>query len=150
MNINKSWYIKPKGIPEHDSAGGVIVRKEGTQIFFATTHEIDTNSLILPKGHVEKGEDFESAARREIKEETGLAELKLICFLDTKERLDYEKKGWKKTHYYLFFTTQKTGIPTDSKHQKVVWVKLEEYTKHLWPEQQDLISENINKIKSSI
>ncbi len=148
MKIDKSWYIKPIGIPEHDAAGGVVIRKENNKILFATTKEIDLGDLVLPKGRVEKGESNEKTARREIEEETGLKNLRLIGLLGTKERLNFEKDAWKTTYYFLFSTNQIDGIPTDPKHEAVVWLPLEEYKKHLWPEQRELIKENLEKIKS--
>jgi 8-oxo-dGTP pyrophosphatase MutT (NUDIX family) len=150
MKINKSWYIKPKGVPEHDAAGGIVIRKENGKIYFATTYEIDVKALVLPKGHVEKGESFENAARREIKEETGLIKLNIICFLGMKERFGLDKTSWKKTHYFLFITEQIKGIPSDPKHKGMVWLRLSDYKKHLWPEQRELIKENLEKIAKTI
>lgn len=148
MKIDETWYVKPEGIPEHNAAGGVVIRRKGKNIYFATTFEIDTDALVLPKGHVEKDESFEECARREIEEEAGLRDLQLITYLGKKERLDFPKESWKKTHYFLFKTEQIDGVPTDPKHRKVVWLPLKEYTNHLWPEQRDLIKENLARIKS--
>lgn len=150
MKIDKSWYIKPKGVPEHDAAGGIVIRKENEKIYFAATYEIDVKALVLPKGHVEKGESFEDAARREIKEETGLKNLNMICPLGIKERFGFDKTSWKKTYYLLFTTGQIKGIPSDPKHKKVVWLRLSDYKKHLWPEQRALVKENLEKIKEAI
>lgn len=150
MKIDDTWYIKPNGISEHDCAGGVVVRFENNKIYFAVSHEIDIDILTLPKGHVESGEDFEHTARREVEEETGLIDLKLIEFLGTKERLNFEKTSWKKTHYYLYTTTQIDAKPTDSKHEKVVWLPINEYKNHLWREQRELIEKNLDKIKSLV
>lgn len=150
MKIDSSWYIKPKGISEHECAGGVVVKIKNGQIYFATTLELDTNVLYLPKGHVDEGEDIETAARREIEEETGIRDLKLIEFLGIKERLNFKKTSWKNTHYFLFTTNQEDSKPTDPKHIEVVWVSLSDFNKHLWPEQRELIKENMETIQSVV
>ena len=59
------------------SAGGVIVR-HGLVLL---VRQSATNTWAFPKGHVEGRESLLDAARREIHEETGLAELRLICVL---------------------------------------------------------------------
>jgi 8-oxo-dGTP pyrophosphatase MutT (NUDIX family) len=48
----------------------------------------------LPKGKLEKGEDFESAALREVSEETGLKELEMMRYLTTTYHT-YELPGQK-------------------------------------------------------
>ena len=91
FKIDDTWYIRPGRMPEHDCAGGVVVRFSLDEIYLATTGEIDTGILNLPKGHVEDGEELVMAARREIEEETGINKLTLIKYLGVKERLDFEK-----------------------------------------------------------
>lgn len=60
-----------------DSAGGVVVRRTASGPLFLLIRD-PYHNWGLPKGHVETGESAESAARREVAEETGLAELELI------------------------------------------------------------------------
>lgn len=146
--IDKSWYVKTKGILEHTSAGGVIVRLEDKKINIAFVKEKGLSNYVLPKGRVEKGETLEEAALREIKEEAGLTDLKLIGKLGARERLDFEKDFWKITHYFLFITEQKDGIPTDPNHKYgVFWFPLDKLPPIFWPEQKELIVENRSKIK---
>ena len=76
--VNESWYKRPPGIFEHTSAGGVVVRWENARIYVALIREKGYQSYILPKGHVDEGESLEQAARREIEEEAGLTNLKLV------------------------------------------------------------------------
>lgn len=77
-----------------DSAGGVVIRRTSSGPLFLLIRD-PYHNWGLPKGHVEPGETAESAARREVAEETGLAELELIddvatidwFFQDRRERV---------------------------------------------------------------
>ena len=149
--IDKSWYTRPPGLLEQLSAGGVVVRLENNQVFIALATQKGRTGFILPKGRVEDGEDLKQAAMREIEEETGLHRLKLLMPLGVKERLDYGKKNWKKTHYFLFLTDQADGTPTDIQyHDEVEWFPLESFPDLFWPEQTQLIRENLQKIENAI
>lgn len=54
-------------------AGGIVVRAEGsTARILLTRGRKDPRHWIFPKGHVEPGESSEAAARREVREETGV------------------------------------------------------------------------------
>ena len=74
--IDASWYQRPTDVSERVASGGVVVRLHDEQIFVALTREGDMEEYVLPKGGVESGEDLLEAAYREIKEETGLTDLK--------------------------------------------------------------------------
>ena len=50
-------------------AGALVYRNDGDE--FLLTHRIKRADYSFPKGHLEVGESFEEAARREILEETG-------------------------------------------------------------------------------
>ena len=151
MKIDDSWYIKPSGITEHNSAGGVVARILGVNIFIGLAKEGDHSGLVLPKGHVDNGENIEDAAKREIIEETGISDLKLITKLGICERLDFEKTSWKITTYFLFKTGQIGGTPTDPHHtEKITWINLNDLDQIFWPEQRKLIQENKDKIISLI
>jgi len=73
----------------HASAGGVVVGKNKKMVLV----EQHSNTWSLPKGGIEKGESAIDAARREIKEETGLVELNHIGDLGTYERYSIDKAG---------------------------------------------------------
>jgi 8-oxo-dGTP pyrophosphatase MutT (NUDIX family) len=56
--------------PTH--AGGVVFRRSGGGVqYLLVQADRDRTQWVLPKGHVEPGEDFRQAAVREIQEETG-------------------------------------------------------------------------------
>lgn len=149
--IDDSWYVRPKGVPLHEAAGGVIVRKEGDRILVAFIREQDFETLALPKGHVDEGESPEETAIREIEEESGLSDLQFVCSLGVKERLNFKKTSWKVTHYYLYTTRQVGGKPTDPKHpHPPSWHALADLPDLMWPEQKELIENSATKIRQRL
>lgn len=148
--IDSSWYKCPNNTPEHISAGGVVIRKENDIIHIALIREKNIPRYVLPKGHVEKGENIEEAAIREVAEETGITGLKNIGFLGVKERMEYGRESWKKTYYYLFITKTKSGKQLDNKNYGLKWFQINSLPDMYWPEQKELIIKNANKIRNII
>lgn len=73
-----------------EAAGGLVV-KPGPERLVAVIHRPRYDDWSLPKGKLDKGEDFEQAALREVEEETGLrcklgAELQPNSYRDQKGR----------------------------------------------------------------
>jgi len=110
------------------SAGGIVVRK--------TTHGWEVlliqdmnDALTFPKGHLEKDETHEIAAAREIWEEVGLSQLKLLRSL-LPVRYTFKKNGViKKTvHYFLFECTkpQKLVNQTAEGIHNAAWMRIDE------------------------
>lgn len=149
--IDDSWYIRPKGLRERLAAGGVVVRWNGNQVLLALAHEGEHTDYVLPKGHVDAGEEIEYAARREIEEEVGISNLHLVEKLGVKERLDFHKTEWKITHYFLYLTEQIEVVPTDATHhESMSWVPLDPLPAFFWPEQRALIEENACQILEAV
>jgi len=149
--IDETWYQRPPNVPEHISAGGVVTRVEDGCVYIALVQEGRLTDYILPKGRVEKGETLEQAAAREIAEEAGLTQLHLLGSLGIRERLDFRKRAWKKTHYFLFATEQIEGQPSDDQHEyRVHWHPLDTLPKLFWPEQAALIEENRERIRELV
>lgn len=140
MQIDESWYICPSKAALRTSAGGVIVRIEKGKARIALVEEQPFGIYILPKGGVEKGEDLEKAARREIEEEAGLSDLQLVEYLGTRGHLAFDKQKWITTHFFLFTTAQKVGKPTDPEHAYTCeWFPIDGLPEMLWPDQRELI-----------
>lgn len=64
------------------TAGGVIFRrtKDGKDVEILLIQDAK-NRWTIPKGHIEEGEDAKTTAEREIREETGLQEMKVYNWL---------------------------------------------------------------------
>jgi len=149
--IDDTWYIRPEGLPESHAAGGIVVRLDGEQVLLALAREKGYADYVLPKGHVDPGEEIEEAARREIEEEVGVSNLELVETLEVKERLDFKKTEWKITHYFLYKTEQIEAVPTDTKqHDSMYWVPLDPLPDFCWPEQRALVEENGFRIRDAV
>lgn len=145
--IDRTWYKRPADMPESISCGGAIVRQQQSTVYVALVKEGGVADYILPKGRIKSGESLEEAARREIEEEAGLFELTLVGKLGVCQRLNYARKRWVRTHYFLFLTRQINGIPTDKKHDyELCWFPIDELPGIFWPEQEDLIQANRERI----
>jgi len=96
----------------------------------------------FPKGKIEKGETKSKAARREVKEETGLKILKIKHFNEKGDYL-YKKKLWDRLNmvgqtYELFATEVKKGDPKldPIEHNGYKWYPFKDARKKLtWPNQ---------------
>ncbi len=107
------------------SAGGVVLGPGGRVLVVSQKGD----SWSLPKGHLDPGEAPLEAARREIAEEAGITELKLLGELGSYERPRIAKGGRgddpseiKQIILYLFSTTQTELCPADKDHPEARWV----------------------------
>jgi len=80
-----------------DAAGGVVTNSKGQLLIMKRFGKWD-----LPKGKVTKNEDFQTTALREITEETGISELKVIKQLNTTYHTYYlnNQQILKQTHWF--------------------------------------------------
>ena len=87
------------------SAGAIIFRMENGVPHYLLLH-YPSGHWEFAKGHIEKGESFEQTIRREVLEETGIKELKII-------------PGFK--HYAKYFFRKNYGLEGEAK-KKAPWV----------------------------
>lgn len=116
-------------------AGGVIIN-ETTGLVLIVSQNGD--SWSLPKGHVEAGEDDLAAATREIREESGVTDLRLVGPLGEYERhrIGRDGKGeatdeLKTIVMFLFASPQDALAPEDPKNPEARWVDRREVAKLL-------------------
>lgn len=147
MMIDERWYIRPPGVPGHDSAGGIVVRagEAGPEVLLVC--EGAGESFVLPKGHVERGEDVEQAARREIAEEAGVRDLMVLGDLGVRERLNYARTSWKRTRYFLFLAPAGADHPAAASAR---WFPLDALPAMFWPEQRALLEQERPRLLSLV
>lgn len=99
------------------SSGGVVLNHEGQVLILRRKQE---GTWVLPKGKMEPGETLIQTALREVQEETGLTELRIIreiglvryIFLWRPDNVNYNKT----VHYFLMHingTEQKMKLEPD-------------------------------------
>ncbi|OGL70353.1 hypothetical protein A3B32_01385 [Candidatus Uhrbacteria bacterium RIFCSPLOWO2_01_FULL_53_9] len=119
------------------SSGGIVfkVTKKGVAVAFIRD---SVGKWTFPKGHVERGETIERTARREVREETALKNLRLVRKLG-KITITFEDRHVRKgdtvvkdIHYFLFEAPPnarvKRLVPMESGEQiqAARWVGLKE------------------------
>lgn len=145
-------------MPKEVSAGAVVFRREGNQIYYLLLHypsgsRTSKNYWDFPKGHIENNESEIETVKREVEEETGLKDIKIIdgfkesikyFFKNTynlkneknppslKLRQARKKAQWvfKMVIFYLAETKTK-DIKISFEHQGYKWLPYEEALKQL-------------------
>jgi 8-oxo-dGTP pyrophosphatase MutT (NUDIX family) len=110
------------------SAGAVVFRRTGSGVKLLVLRAY--NNWDFPKGRVEPGEEQLSAARREVKEETGLTDVEYPFGENYKETFPYGNN--KIARYYLAETGEHAiELPVSTalgrpEHHEFRWVSFEE------------------------
>jgi 8-oxo-dGTP pyrophosphatase MutT (NUDIX family) len=105
----------PLPVRRYEAAGGVVVDPARDLVLVlvrpARRGPDGKVEIRLPKGHVEPGEAHEQAALREVKEETGLADLKILADLG-RQTVEFTWQG----HRYVrseFYVLMAAGLQAE-------------------------------------
>jgi len=125
------------------SGVGIIVLNNENKVFVAKRIDNPKNYWQMPQGGINKGEDFYSAALRELKEETSIISVKLVKEIEDsftyilpdhligiiwKGRFKGQKQKW----FIMRFIGDETEINIKTKHPEFLdwkWIDLEDLTK---------------------
>lgn len=110
------------------SAGGVVVRGDEVAVIVPVKRDAEGNKVLgLPKGHVDGDETPEAAARREVREETGV-DAELVEELG-EVHYAYQRPGRlvdKVVRFYLFEYRDGDVADHDHEIEDARWMPLEE------------------------
>ncbi len=92
-------------MPKEISAGAVVFRKEDNEIYYLLLH-YKSGHWDFPKGHIEEGEKEKETVKREVKEETGIEDIKII-------------EGFREWIKYVFRSTYDLD---ENEKSKALWI----------------------------
>jgi 8-oxo-dGTP pyrophosphatase MutT (NUDIX family) len=131
------------------AAGGAVRDERGNILFIWKRQKWD-----LPKGKVEPHETPEESAQREIREETGLSELRLVRYLMETYHIYQERGDWifKTAHWFLFETAgvqPPVQVQAEEGIERYLWAKPSEVP-FLYPQSYGTIREVIEKVLTDV
>ena len=142
-------------MPVERSAGAIIFRKEGGKSFFLLLHypsgsRAKKGYWDLPKGHIEKGEDEIATIKREVEEETGLKDIKLVeGFKETiKYFFKWEGKNILKFVTFFLAETREKQVKISQEHIGFKWLPYKEAKVQLTHENAKKILQEANDFLS--
>ncbi len=122
-DLETSWKDFKKHFDVIEAAGGLVSDNQGNYLFIYRNGKWD-----LPKGKMEKGENPEETAIREVQEECGIKNLSIEHFLFDTYHLftENKKKRLKITHWYKMYGEKKDALSpqTEEGIEKVEWINL--------------------------
>jgi 8-oxo-dGTP pyrophosphatase MutT (NUDIX family) len=130
-------------MPREKSAGAIIYRKEDGKKYYLLLH-YHSGHWEFPKGHIEGKESEEETVMREIAEETGIEDIKIIprfkkyikyFFRQYKENVSEADRKAGKTPWvfklvaFFIAETKTKEVKISSEHIGFIWLPIEEAIK---------------------
>ncbi|MDP2670952.1 MAG: NUDIX domain-containing protein [bacterium] len=115
-----------------ESAGGIVYKKENSQIYILVTQHSAHHGWVFPKGLLDKGEDKATTALREVREEGGVV-AKIVEELAPVEYF-YKFQGEtikKKVTYFLMEYVSGKIEDHDWEMEAAEWLPLEKVDERL-------------------
>jgi len=118
---------RPARIKHERSAGGLVLRRERAAYSGLLIGRSTPRIWSLPKGHIEPNETIETAALREVKEETGIDATIIVKLSDIRYWFFANKmKHSKIVHFYLMRYIGGTPTPQEGEVDETKWARLDE------------------------
>jgi ADP-ribose pyrophosphatase YjhB (NUDIX family) len=110
-----------------NAAGGLVKNSQSEYLFIFRRGKWD-----LPKGKLDEGEDFETAAIREVQEECGITHIELGDLYHVSYHIYEENNDWilKQTNWYLMKSDEVNLIPQLAEGiTQTAWLPLSQFEK---------------------
>lgn len=142
-------FEKSKLMKKIIAAGGVITNENDEILLIFRRGKWD-----LPKGKLDDGEDIETCALREVREETGLSDVAINYFIGITHHEYYEprinEEVHKETHWYAMAAApgQQLVPQTEEDIEEIEWVRteiLDIYLNNTYPNITDIIEKFLAK-----
>jgi 8-oxo-dGTP pyrophosphatase MutT (NUDIX family) len=119
-------------MPFERSCGTVVFRKEDGKIYYLLLH-YESSHWDFAKGHVEKGEDERTTAKRELAEETGINDAKFVEGFKERIRYFYKHDGETMSKEVVFFLveTKIKDVKISFEHKDFKWLPFDEAYKQV-------------------
>ncbi|MGI9526234.1 MAG: NUDIX hydrolase [Weeksellaceae bacterium] len=125
--IEEVWTKFTHHYKQINAAGGVVINDHNEMLWIYRLGKWD-----LPKGKMEKGENIEATALREVEEECGISDLKITKRLDDTFHMYYHKEHILKiTHWFemRYYKDEKLVPQLEEGITDVQWVPINELSK---------------------
>lgn len=118
---------KSTAVVTYRSAGGVVI-DQGQMLLLDRPSR---GEVRLPKGHIEDGEDIQTAALREVTEESGYADLVVVAPLGSRTvEFEYQGRHVRREEHYLLMALASNAQAKRSKKDAAqffpIWKSLDE------------------------
>lgn len=138
------------------SVGAILFRKEGRKIYYLLLN-YGNGYWGFPKGRQEEGESNEETVRREIREETGINDLKFINGFKEKIKYYFQRKAdkrrflvYKEAIFYLAETKEKK-VKVSFEHEGFKWLPFKEaFSKTTFKNAKEILKKANNFLEKKI
>ena len=143
---------------------GVIVLNDENKIFVGKRKDNPVDKWQMPQGGVDKGENFISAMRRELKEETSIQNIKILKQIDQWFEYELPKnllgiiwkgkfRGQKQKWFVVRFIGNESEINLKTKHPEFIewkWIEVDDLTKVIVDFKKDVYKKLVLELKKFI
>ena len=152
-----------KKLPLRIGVGAIVLNSEN-KIFVGKRADNPIDKWQMPQGGVDKGENFISAMKRELKEETSIQNIKILKQIDQWFEYELPKnllgiiwkgkfRGQKQKWFVVRFIGNESEINLKTKHPEFIewkWIKLDDLTKVIVDFKKDVYKKLVVELKKFI
>tara|TARA_B100001250_G_C19498810_1_gene656482 strand:- start:125 stop:595 length:471 start_codon:yes stop_codon:yes gene_type:complete len=152
-----------KKLPLRIGVGAIVLNREN-KILVGKRADNPIDKWQMPQGGVDKGENFISAMRRELKEETSIKNIKILKQIDQWFEYELPKnllgiiwkgkfRGQKQKWFVVRFIGNESEINLKTKHPEFIdwkWIEVDDLTKVIVDFKKDVYKKLVVEIKKFI